>query len=117
MYYESFGDEIVAIELANPSHLLGIRSGHITNIMVGGGNVYFQDGLKIWRGNRDLSTVSLFHTIKRSLPAGLLQPAQQGRIERVRFCRLADVIIHAGCQATLAVLVEGIGGQGQNREG
>jgi MYXO-CTERM domain-containing protein len=62
VYYESFGDEIVAIELANPSHLLGIRTGNITNIMVGDGNVYFQEGLKIWRGNRDLSTVSLFHT-------------------------------------------------------
>ena len=61
-YYESFGTEIVAIELANPSHLLGIRTGNITNISVSGGKVYYQDGIKIFVGNADLSSVSLFHT-------------------------------------------------------
>jgi hypothetical protein len=50
-------------------------------------------------------------------PACFLQPAQQARIERIRLHRLGEVIIHPGCQATLAVLIENVGGQGQNRDG
>ena len=62
-YYESFGSEIVAIDLANPSSLLGFRSGSaITNIMVGDGNVYFQDGVEIWRADRMLQNLTLYHT-------------------------------------------------------
>lgn len=63
VYYESFGTQIVAIELSDPSHLLGIRSGtSVTNIMVGDGNVYFQDGVNIWRAGRTLGSPTLFHT-------------------------------------------------------
>lgn len=61
VYYESFGTEIVAIEFANPTHQLGRRTGNISNIMVGDGNVYFQEGTRIWRGDRTLSNVTLYH--------------------------------------------------------
>jgi hypothetical protein len=67
--------------------------------------------------SRQAGCISSTPSSAHLLPARLLQPAQQGRIERVRIRRLGDVIIHPGCQATLAVLVEGIGGQGQNRDG
>lgn len=61
VYYESFGTEIVALELGSPSHLLGFHLGNFTNIAVGDGNVYFQEGTRIWRGDRTLTTVTLFH--------------------------------------------------------
>ena len=38
------------------------------------------------------------------------QPVQQGAVELFGVDRLGDVIVHAGAQAGLAILVEGIGG-------
>ena len=62
-YYETFaGSEIVAIDLANPSLLLGIKTGNISNVAVGGDTVYYQDGRQIFAGNANLSSTSLFHT-------------------------------------------------------
>jgi hypothetical protein len=44
-------------------------------------------------------------------------PAQQRRIEQIRIDRLGDVVVHAGGEAVLAVLAEGIGGHGDDRHG
>lgn len=59
--YESFGTEIAALELSNPSHQLGFHLGNFSNIAVGDGKVYFQEGTQIWRSDRTLSTVTLHH--------------------------------------------------------
>jgi hypothetical protein len=62
-YYESFaGIELAAISIANPYSAIGIHYGNATNIAVGGGKVYFQDGVNIFSTNPDLTSVSLFHS-------------------------------------------------------
>ena len=40
--------------------------------------------------------------------------AKQRRFERFRFQRLADVVVHAGREAGLAIFIVGIGGQGHD---
>jgi hypothetical protein len=62
VYYQTFGNRVVAIELTNPSRLLGLKSGNFTNLAVGDGNVYVQEGTQIWRSDRALSTMTLLHT-------------------------------------------------------
>lgn len=46
-----------------------------------------------------------------------LQPVQHGRPEGVVVHRLADVIVHDGLQATVAIIVEGVGCHGHDRDG
>ena len=97
VYYESFGSEIVAIDLANPSSLLGFRSGSaITNIMVGDGNVYFQDGVQIWRADRRLQNLTLYHT-NGAVPVDIaLIPPARSVVEPPSLALLALGIVVAG---------------------
>ncbi len=61
-YYELFaGIELAAASIANPSSEIGFHSGNATNIAVGGGKVYFQDGVNIYSANPNLTNVTLFH--------------------------------------------------------
>src|ERR1700760_4985929 len=51
-YYESFvRSEIAAMSLTVPGTQLGIHLGNATNIALGGGKVYFQDGVDIYSAN------------------------------------------------------------------
>jgi PEP-CTERM motif len=61
-YYESFeGIEIGGGRLDNPSQSIGSLERNATNISVGGGFVYWQDGVNIFRSNLDFTGVTLFH--------------------------------------------------------
>ena len=44
--------------------------------------------------------------------AVLPEPLQQGFIQLLRIDRLADVLVHAGGETGLPILVEGVGGPG-----
>ena len=48
---------------------------------------------------------------------GQRQPAQQGLVEQRRVHRLGNVVVHAGGQAGVAVLAEGVGGHRDDRRG
>jgi hypothetical protein len=60
-YYESFiQSEIAALSLTVPGTQIGVHFGDVSNIAVGGGKVYFQEGVDIYSANPDLSGVTLF---------------------------------------------------------
>ena len=61
--YETFADsEIVGISTANPGIGVGVHIGNATNVVAGGGKVYWEDGLNIWSANPDLTGASIIHT-------------------------------------------------------
>jgi hypothetical protein len=61
VFYESFaGSELAALSLADPTTQLGVYLGNATNITVGGGKVYFQDGVNIDSANPNLSGLALY---------------------------------------------------------
>jgi hypothetical protein len=59
-YYESYQSEIAALSLTVPGAQIGVHLGDVSNIAVGGGKVYFQEGVDIYSANPDLSGVTLF---------------------------------------------------------
>lgn len=60
--YESFSAfEIESVSLDGHT-LFGDFGGHPTNIAAAGSQVYWQDGLNIWRANYDFSDAQIFHT-------------------------------------------------------
>jgi hypothetical protein len=60
-YYESYvQSEIAALSLTVPGTQIGVHLGNATNIAIGGGKIYFQDGVDIYSANPDLSGVTLF---------------------------------------------------------
>ncbi len=76
--YETFaGIEIVALSAANPNSGIALHSGNATNVVAGGGRVYWEDGLNIWAANPDLTVASIVHT-NGVAPAGLGLDVQDG---------------------------------------
>jgi hypothetical protein len=63
VYYESFaGVELASISLASPTSAFGFHSGNATNISPAGPDVYWQDGVNIYKSSLDLKTTTLFHS-------------------------------------------------------
>ncbi len=61
--YQSFGAfGLSGVSLANSTVSTGSYSGNATNLAVGGGKVYWQDGTSILDANTNLTGVMLFHT-------------------------------------------------------
>jgi hypothetical protein len=78
-YYETFGGlEIAAGKLDNPSYGYGQGSvsGNATNVAAGGGYVYWQDGVNIWRANSDLSGAAIWHVNGLSPTDFTIDPAR-----------------------------------------
>jgi hypothetical protein len=78
-YYETFGGlGIAAGKLDNPSYGYGQGSvsGNATNVAAGGGYVYWQDGVNIWRANSDLSGAAIWHVNGLSPTDFTIDPAR-----------------------------------------
>ena len=74
--YETFaGHEITALSLTGGASFDFF--GNATNVVAGGGKVYWQDDLRIFVANPDLTGVSVFH-INGTAPTGLGLDAKDG---------------------------------------
>ena len=69
--YETFGaDGVTALDLADPGLALRFLGISATNIVVGGGKVYFEDGATIYETSTDLTGLQVFH-VDGEAPTGL----------------------------------------------
>ncbi|MBI3370068.1 MAG: PEP-CTERM sorting domain-containing protein [Burkholderiales bacterium] len=79
-FYETFaGGEAVAIDKNDSRLARGLHSGNATNITVGGGHVYWQDGVNIWRANLDLGGAAIWH-VNGAAPADIAIDAAAGAL-------------------------------------
>ncbi|ARN80223.1 hypothetical protein [Methylocystis bryophila] len=86
--YESFGgDGVTGFFTANPGQAVGTIGVNATNVVAGGGKVYWEDGANIWAANSNLTGASIIH-VNGAAPAGL------------------------GLDATTGILYESFGGSG-----
>ena len=76
VFYETFGtDGVTALDLADPGFALRFLGISATNIVVGGGKVYFEDGASIYETSTDLTGLQVFH-VNGEAPTGLaIDPA------------------------------------------
>jgi DNA-binding beta-propeller fold protein YncE len=71
VFYESFGaDGVSALDLANPGFAVRFLGVSATNIVAGGGKVYFEDGATIYETSTDLTGLQVFH-VNGEAPTGL----------------------------------------------
>jgi PEP-CTERM motif len=66
VFYASFGDELAALSLADPTTQLAVYLGNATNLAVGRGMIYFHDGVDINSAFPALVGLSLLHAYEEA---------------------------------------------------